>query len=237
MTYVDGFVVAVPIANKEAYRKHASGGAPLFKENGVSRVVENWADDVPDGKVTDFKRSVKAQEGETIVFAWMEFPDRQAREAAVQKMRADSRMTEMSKDLPFDRQRMIYGGFEVVSDIGKGGKCGYVDATVIPIPAARRAEYIAWATKMDELFVKAGASRVVDCIGDDVPPGKVTDYFRAVQATGDEKIGFGWIEWPSKQVRDEAWKSMMDNEEMKNLGMPFDGKRMIFGGFVPIVGV
>src|SRR3546814_221729 len=76
MTYVEGFVVAVPTANKEAYRKHAAEAAPLFKEFGVRRMVECWGDDVPDGKVNDFKGAVQAQDDETGVFSWFEYPDR-----------------------------------------------------------------------------------------------------------------------------------------------------------------
>ena len=79
MTYVAGFVAAVPAANKEAYRKHAAAAAPLFKEFGATRMVEAWGDDVPDGKVTDFKGAVKAKPDEVVVFSWMEYPVEGAR--------------------------------------------------------------------------------------------------------------------------------------------------------------
>ncbi len=75
MTYVAGFVAAVPAANKEAYRKHAADAAPLFKEFGATRMVEAWGDDVPDGKVTDFKGAVKAKPDEVVVFSWMRVPE------------------------------------------------------------------------------------------------------------------------------------------------------------------
>ena len=107
MAYVQGFVAAVPAANKEAYRKHAAGAAALFREFGVTRMVEAWGDDVPDGQVTDFKGAVKAQPGEVIVFAWHEYPDKAAAEAAHQKMISDPRMEEMGGDMPFDGGRMI----------------------------------------------------------------------------------------------------------------------------------
>src|SRR4051794_2846344 len=111
MSYIDGFVVAVPAANKEAYRKHAVDALPLFKEFGVARMVEAWADDVPDGKLTDFKRAVQATPDEVVVFSWMEYPSKAARDAAAAKMMSDPRMKEIGSSMPFDGKRMIYAGF------------------------------------------------------------------------------------------------------------------------------
>src|SRR3546814_8125256 len=113
MTYVEGFVVAVPTANREAYRKHAAEAAPLFKEFGVRRMVECWGDDVPDGKVNDFKGAVQAKDDETVVFSWFEYPDRATRDAANQKMMSDPRMQSMGEAMPFDGKRMIIGGFKI----------------------------------------------------------------------------------------------------------------------------
>ena len=120
MTYFEGFVQAVPAANKEAYRKHAEDAAPLFKEFGATRLVEGWGDDVPDGKVTDFKGAVKAKEDEVVVFSWLEYPDKATRDIASQKMMSDPRMKEMGATMPFDGQRMIYGGFQPILDTAKG---------------------------------------------------------------------------------------------------------------------
>ena len=117
MTYIEGFVCAVPASHKEAYRKHAADAAPLFKEFGVHRMVENWGDDVPRGKFTDFYGAVQAREDETVVFAWFEYPDRAARDAANEKIMADPRMEKMGETMPFDGKRMIFGGFESILDV------------------------------------------------------------------------------------------------------------------------
>ena len=116
MKYVDGFVVAVPAANKEAYRRHAAEAAPLFKEYGVSRVVECWGDDVPDGTLTDFRKAVQAREDEVVVFSWFEYPSKEVRDAAMQKMMSDPRMKAMGENMPFDGKRMIFGGFVPILD-------------------------------------------------------------------------------------------------------------------------
>ncbi|MEO7757402.1 MAG: DUF1428 domain-containing protein [Dokdonella sp.] len=112
----------------------------------------------------------------------------------------------------------------------------YIDGFVIAVPNANRDAFIAHAKRFDSIFVEVGALRVVECWGDDVPDGKVTDFRRAVQATEGESVVFSWVEWPSKAVRDAGMKKFMEDPRMKEAGdMPFDGKRMIFGGFVPVV--
>jgi uncharacterized protein YbaA (DUF1428 family) len=115
MSYIDGFVIPVPTGKKQAYHDMAAKAAPIFQEYGATRIVECWGDDVPDGKVTDFKGAVKAQPGETIVFSWIEWPSKEVRDAGNQKMRDDPRM-KMTDDMPFDAQRMIFGGFEILVD-------------------------------------------------------------------------------------------------------------------------
>ena len=115
MTYLDGFVAAVPTANKQAFLDHARAIDAIFLELGATRVVEGWGDDVPDGKVTDFRRAVQAKDDETIVFSWIEWPDKPTREAAMGKMRTDPRM--MAIPMPFDGARMIFGGFDKVFEV------------------------------------------------------------------------------------------------------------------------
>jgi uncharacterized protein YbaA (DUF1428 family) len=205
MSYIDGFVAAVPRNNKDAYRQHASGAVPMFKGYGATRQVEAWGDDVPDGKVTDFKGAVKATPEEEIVFAWLEYPDKETRDKANQKMMDDPAMKEMGAKMPFDGKRMIWGGFQPINDSGKSGRPGYVDACVTPVPAANKDAY------------------------------KETDYKGAVKAKPGEKIVFSWIEWPSKEARDKGWEKAMADPRMKEIEMPFDGQRMIYGGFAPLL--
>lgn len=234
MAYIEGFVAAVPAANKDIYTKHATEAWTLIKEFGASRMVETWGDDVPDGKVTDFRGAVKAKDDEVVVFSWFEFPSKEARDAANAKMMEDPRMEEMGKSMPFDGKRMIYGGFDTLVDEGKGGKVGYVDGSLIAVPTANKAAYKEMALKAGELFKEYGALRVVDAWGDDVPDGKVTDYKGAVKAKDDETVVYGWVEWPSKEVRDASWGKLMADSRMQ-FEMPFDGQRMVHGGFTPIL--
>lgn len=116
MTYVDGFVTAVPTAGKEAYRALAAMAAPLFVEHGALRVVECWGDDVPKGKTTDFWGAVKAEPGEEVVFSWIVWPSKATRDAGHAKVMADPRM--QCAEMPFDGKRMIFGGFDVMLDVG-----------------------------------------------------------------------------------------------------------------------
>jgi len=112
----------------------------------------------------------------------------------------------------------------------------YVDGFVIPVPAANKEAFITHARKAWPLFKEFGALRVVECWGDDVPKGKLTDFQGAVKATDDEVVVFAWLEWPSKAVRDEGFRKMMSDPRMQPpSSAPFDGKRMIFGGFTPVV--
>ncbi len=117
MAYVDGFVVAVPAANKESYRKLATEASVLFKEFGATRMVECWGDDVPDGKLTDFRRAVQAKADEVVVFSWIEYPSKEVRDAAHGRMMSDPRMSAMGETMPFDGKRMVFGGFAPVLDV------------------------------------------------------------------------------------------------------------------------
>ncbi|MDX3924775.1 MAG: DUF1428 domain-containing protein [Shinella sp.] len=235
MAYVEGFVVAVPAANKEVYRRHAADAAPLFKEFGVRRMVEAWGDDVPDGQITDFKGAVKARADEVVVFSWFEYPDKAARDAANEKIMSDPRMEQMGETMPFDGQRMIYGGFSLIVDEKAGGKTGYIDGALLPVPTAKKEAYREHVAKQASVFKEFGAIRIADAWGDDVPDGKVTDFKGAVKAEDGETVVYAWIEWPSKDVRDAGWQKVFADPRMHQENVPYDLRRMVHGGFAPIV--
>ena len=115
MSYIDGFVLAVPADKKEEYRKMAALSAPLFKEYGATRHVECWGDDVPKGVLTDFYKATQAKDDETPIFSWIEYPDKATRDAANRKMSEDPAMANM--EMPFDGKRFFWGGFEVKVDL------------------------------------------------------------------------------------------------------------------------
>lgn len=116
MDYVDGFIVPVPAGNKEAYRELAAKLAPLFFEHGATRLVECWGDDVPDGKVTDFRMAVRAEPDETVVFSWISWPSKETRDEGMKKVIADPRTKMDGQEMPFDGKRMVFGGFMTIVD-------------------------------------------------------------------------------------------------------------------------
>ena len=122
MSYIDGCVLAVPTANKEKFLEHARTGDAICLEHGALRVVECWGDDVAHGKQTDFYRAVEASADETVVFSWIEWPDKATRDAGMQKMMDDPRMDPENNPMPFDGRRMIYGGFVPVVTLGKAAR-------------------------------------------------------------------------------------------------------------------
>ena len=123
MTYIDGFVIAVPTANKQKFIEHARLGDSVFIDLGATRILECWGDDVPDGKLTDFRKAVQAKDEETVVFSWIEWPDKETRDAAMKKMMSgdfkDERMDPEKNPMPFDGKRLIYGGFAPVVTLGQ----------------------------------------------------------------------------------------------------------------------
>jgi len=115
MTYVvDGFVAAVPTANRDAYKKHSETAAVVFKEHGALKFVECWGDDVPDGEVASFPMAVKCRDDETVVFSWIIWSSRAIRDRSMEKVMADPCLQPATNPMPFGGKRMIYGGFEMI---------------------------------------------------------------------------------------------------------------------------
>jgi uncharacterized protein YbaA (DUF1428 family) len=114
MKYIDGFLIAVPAANKAAYLEQAETFATIVKEFGATRIVECWADDLPDGTLTGFRMAVKAEDDEVVVFSWIEYPSKEVRDAANAKVMTDERIK--SAATLFDTKRMIFGGFAPILD-------------------------------------------------------------------------------------------------------------------------
>lgn len=114
MTYVDGFVLPVPTADREKFREYAELFAPMFKEVGALSVMECWGDDVPEGELTSFPLAVKAQKDETVVFSWIVWPSKEVRDKGMDILRQDERFDPAKNPVPFDGKRMIFGGFEPV---------------------------------------------------------------------------------------------------------------------------
>jgi uncharacterized protein YbaA (DUF1428 family) len=114
MNYVDGFVAAVPTANRDKFLRHAQDAAVIFKEHGALQVVECWGDDVPEGKLTSFPMAVQRKDDETVIFSWITWPSRAVRDAGMAKVMADPRMQPDKNPMPFDGKRVIFGGFQVI---------------------------------------------------------------------------------------------------------------------------
>jgi uncharacterized protein YbaA (DUF1428 family) len=117
MTYVDGFVVAVPKRNVEAYKAMARKAGDVWKEHGALHYVECFADDVPYGELTSFPRAVQARDDETVVFSWVTHESRAKRDEVMKKVMADPRMKFDPNDTTFDAKRMIFGGFETFLEL------------------------------------------------------------------------------------------------------------------------
>lgn len=240
MAYLDGFVLAVPTADKGKFTAHAAKADPVFMDMGATRVFECWGDNVPKGHTTDFQGAVAAKDDETVVFSWIEWPDKATRTAAYEKMMApdfkDPRMDKETNPMPFDGARMIYGGFEPIVSHGRAGYGDYVQGFMIPVPNDRREDYRKMADDAWEMFKGYGATSVVEAWGEDVPHGKQTDFHRGVKASAGENVVFAYMTWPSRAICDAAGEKMQNDPEMKMPDeMPFDGKRMVWGGFSPVV--
>lgn len=246
MSYIEGFVIAVPTANKQKFIEHANQGDAVFMEHGATRILECWQDNVEKGHTTDFFGAVECKDDESVVFSWIEWPDKATRQAVMGRMeelmKSDDRFNPDKNPMPFDGARMIYGGFEPIVEEGDPFAGGYLQGFIVPVPEGNKEAYRKAARDMWDIMKDYGARRVVEAWQDDVPHGGQTDFFRAVKAEPGEIVVFSLIEWPSREVCDGSHEKMMQDERMKKFmeqdpgaKPPFDGKRMVYGGFQPVV--
>jgi uncharacterized protein YbaA (DUF1428 family) len=237
MTYIQGFVAAVPTANREVFRTHAEKAMAGFRDHGLLHGCECWGDDVPEGELTSFPLSVKAQAEETVVFAWYLWPSKAIHDAAMKDAINDPRLSMDTNPMPFDGKRVIYGGFEPVFELGSRQPGGYFDGFVCAAPKDGREAFRDFAAEVDPIFIEYGATWIMENWGVEIPEGTTTDFRRAVQAKPDEEVMFSWTQWPDKATRDEGARRMMQDDRFAKMQMPFDGKRMVIGGFAPLVEV
>lgn len=235
MTCIQGFICAVPTAHREKFIDHASAASDAFRDHGCLSAVECWGDDVPEGERTSFPKAVLANPDETVVFSWYIWPSKAAHDAVMQAPPDDPRLNMATNPMPFDGKRVIFGAFEPVLELGSYRPGGYVDGFVAAIPKANRDAFTAFAKTCDPIFMEHGACWIMESWGADLPEGKITDFRRAVQAQPDEDVMFSWVQWPDKAARDSGNEKIMTDPRMAEIDMPFDGSRIIFGGFVPVV--
>ena len=245
MSYISGFLTPVEDGKKDEYIASAREAWPLFREYGATRQLEGWGDDVPEGKQTDFRRAVDLKDGETVVFSWIEWPDKATADKCYAAMESDERFQNLP--MPFDGKRMVWGGFAPIFDEGAGPPPGakdepkrrimYVNGFILAVPEDNKAAYKEVAEKFWDIVKDFGATAQVECWEADVQDGHTTDFRRAVQCKDGEKIVFSWVTWPDKATSDASHEKMMADPRMEEMGteMPFDGKRMVFGGFEPLV--
>ena len=232
MTYLQGFLLPVPEEKKDAYLKLAEESAPFFAEFGAQRTVEGWGDTLQRGETTDMYRAVKAEDGENVVFSWIDWESEAACQKAHDDMTQDERMQE-PPEMPFDGMRMIYQGFETLGESGDRGSAGYIQGYVAPVPKTKKQAFAEMCATMREVAVDSGALHAADGWAEDIEDGKVTDFKQAVKAEDGEAVAFGYVEWPSKDAFEAGMPKMQSHERMPAPGsdMPLDGKRLIFGGF------
>ena len=236
MTYYQGFLIPVSPDKKADYQKFAEDWSPFFAEFGAQRIVEGWGADVPRGKNTDMFRGVNASEDENVVFSWIQWASEAVCNEAHDAMNQDERM-QQPVEMPFDGQRMVFAGFEVLGESGDGDKPGYIQGYLAPVPAGNREAFAEMCAAMRDVAIDCGALRAVDCWSDKIEDGEVTDFKRAVDAQAGEAVAFGFVEWASKQAFEAGSQKMHNHEGMPAPGsdMPLDGMRLIYGGFEVIV--
>ena len=235
MTCITGFIAAVPTANRDAFITHADLAASAFLDHGLSAAMEGWGEDVPVGEAHSFPKAVLAEAGESVIFSFYRWPDRDAQERGFQAAMDDPRVDPARNPMPFDGRRVIWGHFEPLLELGAPRPGGFFDGFVIPVPRAARDDFAAYARACDPVFLEHGASWVAECWELDIPDGKITDFRRAVAARPDEAVVFAWVQWPDRNARDEGNAGIYTDPRLSGQSCPFDMTRMIWGGFTPVV--
>ncbi len=246
MTYIQGFVIPVPTVNKQKFIDHANEGDAVFLKHGAIRALECWQDNVEKGHTTDFFGAVAAKDDESVVFSWIEWPDaatcKSMEDKMDQLMKIEPGLDPAKNPMPFDGERMIYGGFEPIVEEGQATDDPYVQGFLVPVPKGNRTEYRKAALSMWEITKDYGATRIVEAWQQEVPRGQQTDFFRATKAEEGEIVVFSFIEWESKESADASQEKIMQDDRMQqfmgdnpDVKPPFDGKRMIYGDFRPVV--
>ena len=232
MTYIQGYLVPVPEGNKQKYSEMAKSAVPVFAKHGMKRMVECWADDVPHGETTDMYRGVEAEDGEVVVFSWVDWGSKETWKKAHKAFSEDAEM-DGPGEMPFDGKRMVFAEFDLVGEAGEGGATKYVQGYVVPVPKDKKDAFTDMCAAMREMAIDHGALRAVDSYAASLADGKVTDFKRAVKAEQGEGVGFGFTEWASKEAYEKGMEKMRADDRMPAPGsdMPVDGKRMIFGSF------
>lgn len=170
MTYYTGCIAAVPTADRQAYLDHVKLAWSIMKKYGATRMVETWGVDTPKGKVTDFQGAVAAKDEETIVFSWIEWPDRATADAAWPQMASDPEMANMQ--MPFDGSRMIFGGFEPLMAEGQVKGAPYYQGFLLAVPEKNRGAYEKMAMAAWDMFKGYGSLGLAENWGVDVPEAR-----------------------------------------------------------------
>ena len=237
MVYVQGMMAPVSLDKKQEYIELATQAAEVFRKNGALSVIETWGDDLPAGTINDMNTAVLKEDGEGVLFTYIIWPSKAARDEGMEKTFSDPLWSSGNFNPPMDGKRMFFGGFEPIVEIGphSGGQ-GYIDGFLLACPTVNKEAYRSMATEAWPMFQKHGAVSLYECWGDDIMPGKLTSMDIATHKKPDETVLFSWVGWPSKAVRDAGMAAMhKDFETAPPVEMPFDGSRMIFGGFEVIL--
>lgn len=235
MSYYSGFLAAVPTENKHAFIRHARHTATAFKDHGLVNALECWGVDVPDGRLTSMIKAVDCHKDETVIFAFYHWPEKQVYRDAVATSMKDTRLDPSKNHMSFDRERVLWGNFTPLFEIGRQQEGGVYDAFLLPIPKTLRDEYLEFAKSGDAIFLEHGANWCVECWEDDIPRDASYNFHKAVAKTDGEIVVLSWVQWPSKEAREAGNAKLYNDNRLSPQACPFDMSRMIFGSFEPVL--